>query len=163
MQHIYHFPTSPTDAPWTPPPISEGHHGRYLWTDAFAIMNFITLSREASSPHYLTLATRLVQTVHHTLGRTRDLSSRLPGATDAEPLKGGLRIGKEDEAGADGDGQYHHYLMMWMFALNRLSIASGDRASNDRAIELARAIHPAFVYDRDSPRPRMRWKMSMDL
>jgi len=50
-----------------------------------------------------------------------------------------------------------------MFALNRLSLASSDKKYNDQAIELAKAIHPAFVYDRDKPRPRMVWKMSVDL
>lgn len=50
-----------------------------------------------------------------------------------------------------------------MFALNRLSVACNEKAYNDQAIELAKAIHPHFVYDRDKPRPRMVWKMSMDL
>ena len=67
------------------------------------------MSKELSSPHYLELAKTLVHTVHETLGRTRDLKSRLPGATDLSPLSGGLRIGKEDELGDDCDGQYFHY------------------------------------------------------
>jgi hypothetical protein len=50
-----------------------------------------------------------------------------------------------------------------MFALNRLSVFSGERQYNDQAIALAKAIHPAFVYNRNSPRPRMYWKMSIDL
>lgn len=82
-----------------------GHKGRYLWTDAFGVVNFITLFKETSSPVYLTLARRLVDTVHNILGRTRDGSSRLPPATDAEPLKGGLRIGKIQGSGSDCDGQ----------------------------------------------------------
>lgn len=81
------------------------HKGRYLWTDAFGVVNFITLFKVTSSPVYLTLARRLVDTVHNILGRTRDGSSRLPPATDAEPLKGGLRIGKIQGSGSDCDGQ----------------------------------------------------------
>jgi hypothetical protein len=50
-----------------------------------------------------------------------------------------------------------------MFALNRMSIASKKEWYNDQAISLAKAIHPRFMIDRDSPRPRMFWKMSMDL
>ncbi|EJD42157.1 hypothetical protein AURDEDRAFT_186147 [Auricularia subglabra TFB-10046 SS5] len=50
-----------------------------------------------------------------------------------------------------------------MFALDRLALAIGQRLYNDRAIELARTIHPRFVYDRHSVRPRMVWKMSVDL
>ncbi|KAK7746264.1 hypothetical protein SLS53_002223 [Cytospora paraplurivora] len=157
-------PSDPTGKPWTPPPASAGHLGRYLWTDAFGVLNLITLSRVTPHrSHYIALASTLVSTVHTILGRTRDQSTRLPGATDENPLGGGLRIGKEDEAGSDGDGQYHHYLTLWMFALNRLSAASAQPEYNDMAISLARAIHPAFVYQRDSPRPRMYWKVSMDL
>lgn len=137
--------------------MKEGHRGRYLWTDAFGVLNFITLARETSQPHYLTLAGILVETVHETLGRTRDLSARLPGATDLSPLSGGLRIGKEEASGSDGDGQYHHYLTLWMLALNRLSIASGQKKYNDQAVTLAKAIHPAFVYQQDAPRPQMVW------
>ncbi|KAJ9625527.1 hypothetical protein H2203_004284 [Taxawa tesnikishii (nom. ined.)] len=163
MRHVYQFPLGEQSPRWTPPPMKEGHRGRYLWTDAFGVLNLITLSKETSHPHYLNYATSLTHTVHETLGRTRDLSSRLPGATDASPLSGGLRIGKEDAEGSDGDGQYHHYLTLWMFALNRLSVVTRDRNFNDQAVELAKAIHPRFVYNRDSARPRMVWKMSMDL
>ncbi|KAL1842404.1 hypothetical protein VTJ49DRAFT_5363 [Mycothermus thermophilus] len=146
-------------------PGAGGHRGRYLWTDAFGVVNFVTLSRETSSDVYLTLAKRLVQTVHDTLGRTRDGTSRLPRATDEEPLKGGLRIGKLAATGPDADGQYHHYLTLWMFALNRLALAAQDRRYNDLAVQLARAVHPHFMVGGRSggPPSRMVWKVSMDL
>ncbi|KAK0748605.1 hypothetical protein B0T21DRAFT_25592 [Apiosordaria backusii] len=157
-------------ASWRPPshPGAGGHLGRYLWTDAFGVVNFITLSKELSCPHYLTLAKRLVTTVHETLGRTRDLSSRLPGATDSEPLKGGLRIGKihsEEEDPRDGDGQYHHYLTLWMFALNRLALATGEKQWSLLAVQLAKAVHNKFVIRNKSNNhaERMVWKMSTDL
>ncbi|KAF5023620.1 hypothetical protein F66182_4322 [Fusarium sp. NRRL 66182] len=149
---------------WTPPqdPGAGGHKGRYLWTDAFGVVNFITLYEATTDQKYLTLAKHLVQTVHDVLGRTRDGSSRLPGATDQEPLKGGLRIGKENEGGSDGDGQYHHYLTLWMFALNRLSWATRDFSFNDTAIQLAKAIHPHFCFQ-SSDKLKMVWKISMDM
>ncbi|RMJ21529.1 hypothetical protein PHISP_07598, partial [Aspergillus sp. HF37] len=155
---------------WTPPAKSGGHRGRYLWTDAFGVVNLLTMHQEyvksAGSPEgndmYLVLARRLVETVHGVLGRTRDGNSRLPGATDENPLGGGLRIGKMEELGPDGDGQYHHYLTVWMFALNRLSLASGDPVFNRQAVALAKAIHPRFFIS-TSARPRMVWKMAMDL
>ncbi|KAF4340913.1 hypothetical protein FBEOM_5175 [Fusarium beomiforme] len=149
---------------WTPPdnPGAGGHKGRYLWTDAFGVVNFITLYEETTDDKYLTLAKRLVQTVHDVLGRTRDGSARLPGATDAEPLKGGLRIGKESASGSDGDGQYHHYLTLWMFALNRLSWATQESSFNDLAIQLAKAIHPKFCF-RSGDELKMVWKISMDM
>lgn len=150
---------------WTPPddPGAGGHRGRYLWTDAFGVVNFLTLYRETSSQKYLTLARRLIETVHEVLGKTRDGSARLLDATDEEPLKGGLRIGKIDELGSDGDGQYHHYLTLWMFALNRMTLAAGDPKYNDLAVQLAKAIHPHFVQKKGPGRARMVWKISMDM
>jgi len=151
---------------WTPPdvPGAGGHRGRYLWTDAFGVINFLTLSKETSSAVYLTLAKRLASTVHDVLGRTRDGNSRLPLATDAEPLKGGLRIGKVNAHGSDGDGQYHHYLTLWMFALNRLTLATGEQRYNDLAIQLATAIHPYFVFPAGNGNgKRMVWKISTDM
>ena len=148
---------------WTPPPARAGHLGRYLWTDAFGVLNFITLYRTSRSINYLHCASRLIDTVHAILGRTRDQTKLLPGATPEHPLAGGLRIGKENESGLEGDGQYHHYLTLWMFALNRMSVAIGELRYNDLAVELGKAIHPAFVVNRETSRPRMRWKMSVDL
>lgn len=172
MESVYGKFTSITDPEaWSPPPNSGGHRGRYLWTDAFGVLNFITLHKESARTanetpqdhRYLTLARRLVETVHDVLGHTRDGKARLPGASAENPLGGGLRIGKIDECGPDADGQYHHYLTIWMFALNRLSLATGDPTYNRQAIALAKAIHPRFFINRDSERPRMVWKMAMDL
>ena len=157
--------TADTIASWAPPsdPGAGGHRGRYLWTDAFGVVGLITLFRETSSPLYLQLARRLVAAVHDVLGRERGGAlARLPGATDAEPLAGGLRIGKLDARGADGDGQYHHYLTLWMFALNKLALAADDAAYNDLAVQLARAIHPRFVV-RGTSGLRMVWKISTDM
>ncbi|GLB44120.1 hypothetical protein LshimejAT787_1600500 [Lyophyllum shimeji] len=148
---------------WKPPPLEEGHRGRYLWTDAFGVIDFLTLYGLTSQPHFLTFARTLIETVHDVLGRTRDGSRRLPGATDQNPVGGGLRIGKLAESGPDGDGQYHHYLTIWMFALNRYSVAASDSRYNTLAIQLAKAIHPRFVTNRGTSRPRISWKMSMDL
>ncbi|KAK8114988.1 uncharacterized protein PG998_000460 [Apiospora kogelbergensis] len=152
-------------ANWRVPPLpgNAGDRGRYLWTDAFGVVNFVTLHHTTGEDRYLEPARRLVQAVHDTLGRTRDGSSRLPHASDAEPLKGGLRIGKVDETGPDGDGQYHHYLTLWMFALSRLAIASGDVRYNDLAIQLANAIHPHFMTLRSDGELSMVWKVSTDM
>ena len=174
MESLYgKFSEIPDLEQWDAPPDSGGHRGRYLWTDAFGVLNFITLYKESSSKNngdggngggkYLTLAQRLVNNVHDILGRTRDGSARLPGATNEEPLGGGLRIGKMEEEGPDGDGQYHHYLTLWMFALNRLSMATGDPWYNHQAVSLAKAIHAHFFIDRQSSKPHMVWKVSMDL
>lgn len=211
MQRVYRYPApdaaaaaAPATTPWTPPPASAGHRGRYLWTDAFGVLNFLTLHHHhhhhdgddaarcntntgggngsgeitttttTTTTPYLTYATALAQAVHDTLGRTRDGAARLPGATDADPTGGGLRIGKEEAEGPDGDGQYHHYLTLWMYALNRLAVAwreveAGEQGGqearrwNGYAVRLMQAAHPAFVHDRASERPRMYWKVSVDL
>ncbi|CAI4213100.1 unnamed protein product [Parascedosporium putredinis] len=150
---------------WTPPetPGAGGHRGRYLWTDAFGVLNFLTLYKESGQLLYVELAKSLVRTVHDVLGRTRDGTARLPGASNETPLKGGLRIGKVDADGRDGDGQYHHYLTLWMFALNRLAVCTGDEKFNNLAIQLAKAIHPHFVYTTVSRSLCMVWKVSTDL
>ena len=150
---------------WVTPekPGAGGHRGRYLWTDAFGVVNLVTLSVENSSEKYMTLAERLVHTVHDILGRTRDGTSRLEGATDEKPLDGGLRIGKTLDHGDDCDGQYHHYLTLWMFALNRLSVAAKEPKYNDLAIQLAKAIHWRFLIRRSSGHLSMVWKISTDM
>lgn len=50
-----------------------------------------------------------------------------------------------------------------MFALSSFSQAKQDQKYNDWAIELAKSVHNAFVKDQDKPRPRMCWKMNIDL
>jgi len=115
---------------------------RYLWTDAFAVCNFLALDR-------YDLAAKLVDRVHAELGVAR-----------------GIRIGKPlRERGADEpydpdlewerDGQYFHYLTKWMHALHQI----GD---DSRARRLMNDAHEGFTYGPPGRR-RMFWKMSIDL
>ena len=101
---------------------------RYLWTDAYAVCNYLELSRRTGNGVYRDLALRLVDQVHHTLGRHREDDSRtgwisgLPEEEgEAHPTRGGLRIGKplperrlgepfDERLEWDRDGQYYHYL-----------------------------------------------------
>lgn len=60
---------------------------RYLWTDAFAVCNFLGLARSAAAPRFRDLAVRLVREVHHVLGRHRPDDRRsgwLSGLADEE-------------------------------------------------------------------------------
>jgi hypothetical protein len=155
---------------------------RYLWTDAFAVCNFLGLYQETGVEEFKDLALQLVDQVHHTLGRHRKGDSRtgwISGLDEEQgrkhPTQGGLRIGKElNERGLhdlfderlewDRDGQYYHYLTKWMHALNRVSRITGDLKYNTWAVELAKKAHAKFVYasSRGGPK-RMYWKMSIDL
>jgi hypothetical protein len=155
---------------------------RYLWTDAFAVCNFLELYRQTGDEHYKEFALRLVDQVHHVLGRHRVDDPRtgwLSGLGEEEgalhPTRGGLRIGKElNERGPDEpydeqeewdrDGQYYHYLTKWMHALDRTSRVTGDPAYIRWAIELAKTAHARFTYipSRHHAK-RMYWKMSIDL
>lgn len=157
-------PPAGSGSSWRPLPFPSGQR-RYLWTDAFGVCNFITLFKESGgNPLFLDMADALISDVHDTLGRHRDWRNRLDSATQDHPLRGGLRIGKQSEEDEeDGDGQYFHYLTKWMFALNRMSIARGNEYYNDHAIELAKAVHGRFVYDKRKERPRMYWKMNINL
>src|SRR3990172_13072887 len=74
---------------------------RYLWTDAFAVCNFLALGRATGDASYSELALRLVEQVHRTLGRHRPDDGRrgwISGLPDREgeahPTRGGLRIRK---------------------------------------------------------------------
>jgi len=152
---------------------------RYLWTDAFAVCNFLGLHRESGEGRDLDLALRLVDQVHHVLGRHRPDDARrgwLSGLDEAEgelhPTRGGLRVGKplperrpdeayEPEREWDRDGQYLHYLTQWMHALQRVAEETGQASFHRWAVELARAAHAGFR--RAGPPPRLAWKMSVDL
>ena len=155
---------------------------RYLWTDAFAVCNFLTLYQQTSDERYKELALRLVDQVHNILGRHREDDPRtgwISGLAEEEgrkhPTKGGLRIGKgmnerqsdepyDEQLEWDRDGQYYHYLTKWMHALNRVSRVTGDSLYNRWAIELAKAVHERFTYlPSFGEQKRMYWKMSIDL
>ncbi|WP_292365942.1 hypothetical protein, partial [Methanoculleus sp. UBA208] len=155
---------------------------RYLWTDAYAACNYLELFHRTGDGVYRDLALRLVDLVHHTLGRHREDDPRtgwISGLPDEEgeahPTRGGLRIGKPlPERGPDEpfderlewerDGQYYHYLTKWMHALNRVSRTTGDPTYTRWAVELAEIAHTAFAYTPSSGgRKRMYWKMSNDL
>ncbi|MBW2663500.1 MAG: hypothetical protein JRD93_16335, partial [Deltaproteobacteria bacterium] len=49
---------------------------RYLWTDAFAVCNFLDLYLQTSDDKYKNLALLLVDQVHNILGRYRENDSR---------------------------------------------------------------------------------------
>ena len=159
-----------------------GNQQRYLWTDAFAVCNFLELFRRTNNETFRDLALRLVDRVHHSLGRHRADDPRTGWISGLEeqvgelhPTKGGLRIGKQlnerkpgdppDESLEwDQDGQYYHYLTKWMHALNRVGRATGNPTYTGWALELAQTAHARFTYIPSSGRPKkMYWKMSIDL
>jgi hypothetical protein len=153
---------------------------RYLWTDAFAACNYLALYDQTADRTKLDLALRLVDQIHHTLGRHRAddrrrgwISGLADAAGEAHPTSGGLRIGKaRPERGPaaphherlewERDGQYLHYLTKWMHALDQVSRVTGEARYNLWACELAEAAWRAFVYTIAGGR-RMYWKMSIDL
>ena len=154
---------------------------RYLWTDAFAVCNFLELYRRTGEEKWKESATLLVDQVHHTLGRNREDDFRkgwISGLSKEEgrrhPTRGGLRIGKpmnerkpgdpyREQLEWDQDGQYYHYLTKWMHALNRMSRVTGNPEYTRWAIELAQAAHAGFTYRTPQGTKRMYWKMSIDL
>jgi hypothetical protein len=155
---------------------------RYLWTDAFAVCNFLGLVRAQASAPFMDLAARLVDQTHQVLGRFRPDDSRsgwISGLTGTEalehPTRGGLRIGKvrpergpgeppDPELEWEQDGQYFHYLTRWMHALDQFASHTGRPAGNRWARELAERAHSAFTYEPYPGGPkRMVWKMSVDL
>jgi hypothetical protein len=96
----------------------------------------VSLYRRTGERGLLEEAEWLVAEVDRVLGRRR-----------------GIRIGEA----ADRDGQYFHYLAMWLFALARLG--EEQPAYRAKGIALARDIHRAFVI----PGTGVIWKMKEDL
>jgi hypothetical protein len=159
---------------------SDGAPRRYLWTDAFAVCNFLGLARVTARAEYGELARRLVDHVHRELGRYRADDERagwISGLSEAEgrahPTRGGLRIGKplperspteplDPEAEWDRDGQYFHYLTKWAHALDGVARATEDAEVHGWARELIEVAHRAFVRG-PRGRRRMAWKLSTDL
>lgn len=99
---------------------------RYLWTDAFGVVLYVSLYAELGEERWLDEAERLVVDVERVLGRRR-----------------GLRIGEAP----DRDGQYFHYLAMWLFAL----ASRRSEAGIPRARHCAGAGHSPGIC---GPRPR---------
>ncbi|MCG6866502.1 MAG: hypothetical protein LJE58_13875 [Thiogranum sp.] len=156
---------------------------RYLWTDAFAVCNFLGLARATGKRQLRELALELIDRVHHCLGQHRKGDRRegwISGLSLAEgethPTRGGLRIGKplperaadenfDERQEWDRDGQYFHYLSKWMHALDQAARATQHARFNLWARELAHSAFHAFSYlpaGTRGPR-RMYWKMSIDL
>jgi len=109
---------------------------RYLWTDAFALVLLVSLYAELKDERFLSDAEWLVAEVERVLGRPR-----------------GIRIGEEP----DRDGQYFHYLAMWLYALAMLG--KYRPSYRERGVALVREIHGAFVM----PGRGVIWKMQEDL
>jgi hypothetical protein len=109
---------------------------RYLWTDAFGVLLLVSLYEELHEKSFLDQAEWVVGEVDRVLGRPR-----------------GIRIGEEP----DRDGQYFHYLAMWLFALAVL----GRHVPRYRqvGIGLVLQIHDAFLI----PGHGVVWKMKEDL
>ena len=109
---------------------------RYLWTDAFGLVLLVSLYEALDEERYLDEAEGLVAEVNRVLGRPR-----------------GIRIGEEP----DRDGQYFHYLAMWLYAL---AVLGRHRpAYREQGVALARQIHDPFVV----PGRGVIWKMQEDL
>jgi len=109
---------------------------RYLWTDAFGVVLLVSLHAETGEQRYLDEAEWLVSEVDRVLGRAR-----------------GIRIGEA----ADRDGQYFHYLAMWLFALAILG--RYIPRYRQQGIDLVHQIHDAFVV----PNQGIFWKMAENL
>lgn len=109
---------------------------RYLWTDAFGLVLLVSLYRRTRDEAWLDEAKALVSEVDSVLGRPK-----------------GYRIGQAP----DRDGQYFHYLAMWLYALGRLG--EHEPAYRKRAVRIAKDIHGAFVI----PGVGVLWKMREDL
>mmetsp|Transcript_20201 Transcript_20201/g.34074 ORF Transcript_20201/g.34074 Transcript_20201/m.34074 type:complete len:438 (-) Transcript_20201:303-1616(-) len=153
---------------------------RYLWTDAFGILNFVSLaltekdfSESASGDcsdkvekppsKYSTGAQKLIDAVVNTLGQPRSDSYPMERQKSGDGYKG-LRIGKvkarkHSDYGMEYDGMYWHYLDKFIFALLRYSRMTGEEKALHQAVTLIKDLHPAFFV----PNQGYHWKLNCDL
>jgi hypothetical protein len=155
---------------------------RYLWTDAFAVCNFLELFQRTGDQQYRRCATELIDQVHRVLGRYREDDVRrgwISGLDDErgryQPTLGGLRIGKalrergtdeviDERLEWDRDGQYFHYLTKWVHALCQAHFVTGGHDYVRWAGKLAETAFRAFVRRSASGEVSgVYWKMSTDL
>ncbi|MGB6290242.1 MAG: hypothetical protein WBF36_08960 [Desulfobulbales bacterium] len=154
---------------------------RYLWTDAFAVCNYLALYKQSGREKHLHLALGLVDQVHEILGRHRDDDPRsgwISGLDERtgqlHPIAGGLRIGKklperqewepfDERLEWERDGQYYHYLTKWMHALCCASRVIDNPIYTAWAAELASRVHSAFCHTGVDGTKGLYWKMSIDL
>jgi hypothetical protein len=155
---------------------------RYLWTDAFAVCNFLELFRQTEDENHRRYATDLIDQVHQVLGRYRDddrrsewISGLGEEAGRRHPTAGGLRIGKSLKERAatepiderlewDRDGQYFHYLTKWIHALCQAAFVTGENVYARWALELGEAAFRGFARRSHSGEVvGVYWKMSTDL
>jgi hypothetical protein len=95
-----------------------------------------SLFEELHDEKYLEQAKALIDDVYRVLGKQR-----------------GIRIGEA----ADRDGQYFHYLAMWMYALS--VVARFDAHYRDLGVCLVKQVHERFL----APGHGVIWKMKEDL
>jgi hypothetical protein len=157
---------------------------RYLWTDAFAVCNFLEVFARTGEPKYREYAISLIDRVHQVLGRYRhdDVRHGWISGLDEEtgrlhPTVAGLRIGKplkerqnaepfDERLEWDRDGQYFHYLTKWMHALCQTAVIANKSEYAGWAGELASAAIQGFSCVSHSGGDGLigvYWKMSTDL
>jgi hypothetical protein len=163
--------------------LSEGK--RYLWTDAFAVCNFIQLFKTTENREFLQIAEKLIDSVHQELGKFRSddpiyqRRGNWISGDQNHPTQNGLRIGKRlpeisrefvsmirgNDEEWERDGQYFHYLMKWTRALIKASQLTEFQHEKCKeyarfAKELVSGILPKFL-NRDQD--LLYWKMNTDL
>jgi hypothetical protein len=109
---------------------------RYLWTDAFGVVLLVSLYSALAKDEFIDEAEWVVAEVERVLGRPR-----------------GIRIGEE----SDRDGQYFHYLSMWLYAL--AVIGQYIPRYRVKGIDLVHQVHDDFLV----PGRGVVWKMKEDL
>lgn len=166
------------DAPDFPLPMPAEEAGlcsngqrRYLWTDAFGVLAFLSIAdayeregKHEEAEKYTQAANSLIDIVHRCLGTPRSNKEVDSMREDDLSPTGyvGLRIGKVDsrkvtDYGMRYDGQYWHYIDKWLLALARAGRI-------DDGVRIAKSCFPFFFDAGDGSGwgGGIRWKLSVD-
>lgn len=142
---------------------------RYLWTDAFGVLNYVSLAMKSEDrgsqlekKQYLQAAKKLIDETLFSLGNP--MSDAYPMAEKENGQYKGLRIGKvharqESDPGMQFDGMYWHYLDKFLFALQRYSKCARDESYLQKATTIINDVHSNFFV----PNRGFHWKLNTDL
>ena len=155
---------------------------RYLWTDAFAVCNFLELCERTGDQKYRCYASELIDQVHRVLGRHRSDDVRKGWISGLDDEKGyhnqrwvalglanllrerGANKFMDEQREWDRDGQYFHYLTKWIHALCQVAFSPATMKMSAGRANWQKQLSEAFACRSENGEIiGVYWKMSTDL
>lgn len=159
------FP-KPLESTEAGPALPPSNQRRYLWTDSFGILTYVSQAIKAKQLNDMTKydmnmssAKMLIEAVYDCLGQPTNMDKypmtpyieSEPTCSPKKTIKfNGLRIGKlhsckgSTDIGMKYDGMYWHYTDKFIFAVCRFAVEAKDAEELSRVVRLVKSIFPKF-------------------